>query len=57
VPRREIQAVVDLVKDSNPDAFYSVEEVDFVERGVFPLRRRWPHAFLLELLRPFRKGK
>jgi uncharacterized protein YebE (UPF0316 family) len=57
VPRREIQTVIDLVKEANPEAFYSVEEVDFVERGVFPLRRRWGQAPFLELLRPFRKGK
>ncbi len=57
VPRCEIQAVVDLVKESHPDAFYSVEDVDFVERGVFPLRRRWNGVFFLELLRPFRKSK
>jgi len=57
VPRREVEAVVNLVKESNPEAFYSVEEVDFVERGVFPLRRQWHHAHFLELLRPFRKGK
>ncbi|MCX5645865.1 MAG: DUF5698 domain-containing protein [Phycisphaerae bacterium] len=57
VPRREVQAVVDLVKESNPEAFYSVEEIDFVERGIFPLRRRWRESSFLELLRPFRKGK
>lgn len=57
VPRREVQTVVDLVKESNPEAFYSVEEVDFVERGVFPLRRRWRELTFLQLVRPFRKGK
>lgn len=57
VPRREVQTVVDLVKESNPEAFYSVEEVDFVERGVFPLRRRWHELSFLQLVRPFRKGK
>jgi len=57
VPRREIQTVVDLVKESNPEAFYSVEEVDFVERGVFPRHRRWHQLLLLNVLRPFRKGK
>ena len=57
VPRREVQTVVDLVKESNPEAFYSVEEVDFVERGVFPLRQTWHDLSFLELLRPFRKGK
>ena len=57
VPRREVEAVVDLVKQSHPEAFYSVEEVDFVERGVFPLRRQWHQVSFLELLRPFRKSK
>ncbi len=57
VPRREVQTVVDLVKGASPDAFYSVEEVDFVERGVFPVRRRRNQASVLELLRPFRKGR
>jgi uncharacterized protein YebE (UPF0316 family) len=57
VPRCEAQTVVDLVKESNPDAFYSIEEVDFVEKGVFPLRRQWSQVFFLEVLRPFRKGK
>jgi len=57
VPRREVGAVVDLVKEFNPDAFYSVEEVDYVERGVFPLRRQWHPVSFLELVRPFRKGK
>jgi len=57
VPRREVPAVIDLVKQVNPRAFYSVEEVDFVERGVFPLRRRWHEAAVLDLVRAFRKGK
>lgn len=55
VPRREVQTVIDLVKESNPEAFYSVEEVDYVEKGVFPLRRPQPQAFFLGLFRPFRK--
>jgi uncharacterized protein YebE (UPF0316 family) len=57
VPRREVQSVVDLVKVSNPEAFYSVEEVDHVERGVFPLRRHWQELSFLQFVRPFRKGK
>ncbi len=54
VPRREVGTVVERVKQCNPHAFYSIEEVDFVEKGVFPLRKGWRQ---LELLRPFRKGK
>ena len=57
VPRREVRAVVELVKGFNPQAFYSVEEVDFVERGVFPLHRQWHQVAVLGLLRPFRKDR
>lgn len=57
VPRREVVPVVELVKKYNPNAFYSIEEVDFVERGVFPLRRSWRELELMRLLRPSRKGK
>jgi uncharacterized protein YebE (UPF0316 family) len=57
VPRREVEAVVELMKQSNPKAFYSVEDVDFVERGVFPVPNRWHQVSFLKLLSPFRKGK
>ena len=57
VPRREVVPVVELVKQYNPHAFYSIEEVDFVERGIFPLRRSWRQLELLRLIRPSRKGK
>lgn len=57
VPRREAQTVVDLIKKFNPHAFYSIEEVGFVEKGVFPVRRSWRDLSLLRLFRPFRKGK
>lgn len=57
VRRREVAAVVELVKKFNPQAFYSIEEVDSVERGVFPVQRPWGRLYLLRLLRPFRKGK
>jgi uncharacterized protein YebE (UPF0316 family) len=57
VPRREVYAVIELVKESNPQAFYSIEDVDHVERGVFPIRRTWSDLPVLKLIRPFRKGK
>jgi uncharacterized protein YebE (UPF0316 family) len=57
VPRREVDAVVELVKTFNPQAFYSIEEVGFVAEGVFPARRQWCEIGLLRLLRPSRKGK
>lgn len=57
VPRREIEAIIELIKTFNPDAFYSIEEVDSVEKGVFPAQRRWHQSAFIGLLRPFRKGK
>jgi len=54
VPHREVQSVVDLIKKFNPQAFYSIEEVRHVEKGVFPARKYWLN---LSLLREFRKGK
>jgi uncharacterized protein YebE (UPF0316 family) len=57
VPRREVPGVVELIKKFNPHAFYSIEEVGLVERGVFPARKRWRDFSLSDLFRPFRKGK
>jgi uncharacterized protein YebE (UPF0316 family) len=57
VPRREVGAVIELVKVFNPHAFYSIEEVDSVERGVFPIQKQWHQSAFLGLLRAFRKGK
>ncbi|MBN2136577.1 MAG: DUF2179 domain-containing protein [Sedimentisphaerales bacterium] len=57
VPRRELGRLAGLIKECNPQAFYSVEEVGFVEKGVFPLRASWVDTRLLALFRLFRKGK
>jgi uncharacterized protein YebE (UPF0316 family) len=57
VPRREATAVVELVKKFNPQAFYSIEEVDSVARGVFPTHRQWHQLACLGFLRPFRKDR
>jgi uncharacterized protein YebE (UPF0316 family) len=53
VRRREVASVVDLIKQFNPKAFYTIEEVGFVEKGIFPVRKTW----LSNLFRPYRKGK
>jgi hypothetical protein len=57
VPRREVEAVVELIKKFSPHAFYSIEEVGHVERGVFPIRKDWRQLSFLKLVRPFRVGK
>jgi len=53
VRRREVASVVNLIKQFNPKAFYTIEEVGFVEEGIFPTRKTW----LGNLFRSERKGK
>jgi len=57
VPRREAPSIVESIKKFNPQAFYSIEEVGFVAKGVFPEKRSGWDFNLLRLFRPFRKGK
>lgn len=57
VPRRETASVVEMIKQFNPQAFYSIEEVGFVEKGVFPVRQSWLSGGISRFFRPFRKGK
>ena len=48
IKRNEIQKVENLVKSTNPKAFYSIEDVKSVSHGVFPVK---------EAVRRWRKGK
>jgi uncharacterized protein YebE (UPF0316 family) len=44
IKRNEIQKVENMVKETNPKAFYSIEDVKSVSHGVFPVKtvaRRW----------------
>jgi uncharacterized protein YebE (UPF0316 family) len=57
IRRKEVKRVVELIKRFNPRAFYCVEEVGSVEKGVFAPGTAWHNAPLLRVLRPFRKAK
>lgn len=57
IPRSEVQKVVELIKSFNPKSFYSVEDVGFVEKGIFPAKRNWNIFEMAKLFKPFRKGK
>jgi len=57
VPRREVSGVVNLIKQFNPKAFYTIEEVGFVEEGIFPTRKNWLSSGFKGVFRPLRKGK
>lgn len=41
VNRKEIEKVQSIVKETNPMAFYSVEDVKSVNQGIFPGRTIW----------------
>lgn len=47
IERRDIESIVKIVKEYNPNAFYSMEDVRFVSEAVTPNRlpasRRWAH--------------
>ena len=57
VPRKEIKRVADVIRKFNPKAFYSIEEVGLVEKGIFPARKTWGNSGLSKFFRPSRKGK
>jgi uncharacterized protein YebE (UPF0316 family) len=57
VPRSEVKSVVRLVKAFNPKAFYTVEEVGYVEKGLLPPKRSNGFTQSLNYFKPFRKGK
>lgn len=43
IERKDIDSIVEIIKEFNPKAFFSVEEVRMENAGIFPLRRcnRW----------------
>ncbi len=57
VPGKEVKRVVNLIEKFNPKAFYSIEEVGFVEKGIFPARKIWGNSDLSKLFRPVRTEK
>ncbi|MBN2588539.1 MAG: DUF2179 domain-containing protein [Sedimentisphaerales bacterium] len=57
VPKKEIPKVIKLVMEFNPKAFYTIEDVDFVEKGIFPVTTKWHNETFEMIFRPFRKGK
>ncbi|MCF7955229.1 MAG: DUF2179 domain-containing protein [Phycisphaerae bacterium] len=54
VPRCEVKSVINLVKTFNPKAFYTIEEVGFVEKGLLAPKGA---NHISGFFRPFRKGK
>ena len=57
VERHDIQAIVEIIKRFNPNAFYSIEDVRFVSETVLPFRTKIPSKRYLGMLGLFRKSK
>jgi len=57
VKRAHIEQVQRLIHQFHPEAFYSIEEVGQVAKGVFPVEKNRWKAERLRALMPFRKGK
>jgi uncharacterized protein YebE (UPF0316 family) len=57
IKRSDLNEVVAIIKEFNPNAFYSIEDVRYVSKGTFPLRRPIFHTGVTGLFNIFRKGK
>lgn len=57
VPRREVKTVVGLIHEFNPNAFYTIEEVGFIEKGILPPKHANSFTRSINHFKPFRKGK
>jgi len=57
IKRQDLPHVISIIKQFNPSAFYSVEEVKSVAEGVFPERRSRGVFSWMDSLRFYRKGK
>ncbi len=55
VPKRKINQLIRLVNSHNPRAFYTIEEVNSVQKGIQPVSK--PFIDLKGITRPFRKSK
>jgi uncharacterized membrane-anchored protein YitT (DUF2179 family) len=57
IKRQDLPMVIGIIKQFNPTAFYSVEEVKSVAEGVFPERPARGVFSWMDSLRFYRKGK
>ena len=57
VKRKDIDEVVNIVKQFNPKAFFSIEEVKSVSAGIFPVKKPWYKKVFHGTFRLLRPGK
>lgn len=49
VQRNDLQSALKIIERFNPKTFYAVEDVKFVNRGIFPLKKNYSTSFLSHL--------
>ncbi|MDD4137266.1 MAG: DUF2179 domain-containing protein [Methanoregula sp.] len=57
IKRQDLKHVVGIIKDFNPNAFYSIEEVKSVAEGVFPAKNSHPIFRWIDSMSSGPKGK
>lgn len=57
VKRRNLNDALDIITKFNPKAFYTVEDIQHVNEGIFPMMARPRGENLLKMFPPFRKSK
>ena len=57
INRDDLEAVAEIVKKFNPQAFYSVQDVKFASEGIFPEHRSVFNGNMLMAFKPHRKSK
>ncbi|NIM91799.1 MAG: DUF2179 domain-containing protein [Candidatus Aminicenantes bacterium] len=58
IRRHDIENVAGIIREFNPQAFYTIEDIRLVSRGIFPLRKsRLPHLPVIGPFMFWRKGK
>jgi len=57
IKRKYIQKVMNIVKQYNPNAFYSIEDIRFVSESLYPYSSHWSQRTHLNFLQFWRKGK
>jgi uncharacterized protein YebE (UPF0316 family) len=57
VQRNELEEVLNIIKEFNPKAFYTIEDVKAVNEGIFTLKKTGAGVSLGNVMRRWRKGK
>jgi uncharacterized protein YebE (UPF0316 family) len=58
IKRHDLEAIGEVIRDFNPNAFYTVEDVRFVMKGIFPVNKSGiSHIPLIGTFMFWRKGK